>query len=123
MQWVKHMTTPKEAMQLYETYIGNGFASVKRLIDDQAVFWFNDGSFNGLDAIQGAFEKTAESLKEEKYWLTDKNWIADNVCLYQFNWEAVVDGQKTCGCGRGTTVFKELGGEWKIAHEHLSSNP
>lgn len=117
------MSTPKETMELYEANIGNGFDSLRHLIDDQAVFWFNDGSFKGIESIKKAFEKTAAVLKEEKYWLSDKKWIAKNVCLYQFNWEATVDGKRVRGCGRGTTVLEEIEGNWKIVHEHLSEKP
>ncbi len=117
------MRTPEETLRLYEERIGGGFENVRDLIDEHAVFWFTSGTFKGIETIKEAFERTAAKLKSEKYWLSDKQWVASNVCTYRFNWTATVDGKPVQGEGRGTTVLKEIDDKWKITHEHLSKFP
>ena len=91
------------------------------------MFWFNDGSFTGIDAIRRAFERTWAGFASETYWLTDMRWIASGdvaaSCIYQFNWKARVDGQDASGIGRGTTVLRKGEYGWQIVHEHLSGMP
>ncbi len=51
--------TPVEFLRDYEQRTNtHRFAEVAPLIADNAVYWFNDGSFQGKDAIKQAFEKT-----------------------------------------------------------------
>ena len=120
--------TPQDALEQYEALINlHQFEAVAPLIAEDAVFWFNDGSFVGIEAIQGAFERTWRSFSDETYWLTDRRWIAvgDEAasCLYQFNWTATVSGNRASGIGRGTTVLRKTVDGWKIVHEHLSGVP
>ena len=44
-------------------------------------------------------------------------------CTYRFRWMAEIDGTPCVGEGRGTTVLRKEGREWKIVHEHLSRFP
>tara|TARA_R110000850_G_scaffold42454_30_gene108991 strand:- start:3918 stop:4289 length:372 start_codon:yes stop_codon:yes gene_type:complete len=120
--------TPEELLKEYEQSLSAQiFENVRPLIDDNAVFWFNDGSYHGLDLIEKAFTKTFNLIKEEKYWLTDLEWISKSdvaaSCHYQFNWEGIIHGEHGSGSGRGTSVMKKIGGSWKIVHEHLSRRP
>nr|WP_295892005.1 nuclear transport factor 2 family protein [uncultured Devosia sp.] len=120
--------TPQDVLKQYESRINlHQFDAVASLIADDAVFWFNDGSFAGHEAIRGAFERTWASLANETYWLTDLRWIAVGDvaagCIYQFNWKATIDGREASGVGRGTTVLGKGAGDWQIVHEHLSGMP
>jgi ketosteroid isomerase-like protein len=120
--------TPLDLLKQYESRINlHQFDAVAPLIAADAVFWFNDGSFVGTDAIRGAFERTWAGLANETYWLTDMRWIASGdvaaSCIYQFNWKASVDGQDASGIGRGTTVLHKGADGWQIVHEHLSGMP
>jgi hypothetical protein len=49
--------TPEEFMQVYEKSASHRFDEVDPLIADDAVFWFNDGSFSGKDSIRKAFSQ------------------------------------------------------------------
>lgn len=120
--------TPHDLLEQYEARINlHQFDAVAPLIADDAVFWFNDGSFVGTEAIRRAFERTWAALADETYWLTDRCWVAMGqdaaCCLYQFNWKATVSGRPTTGMGRGTTVLAMTADGWKIVHEHLSGLP
>ena len=113
--------------QYEEALATQDFSQIKPLISDEAVFWFNDGSFEGLREIEEAFDTSFSLIKEERYWISDENWVCvsdDNaVCVYQFNWEGLIDGDRASGFGRGTSVLSKINGEWKIVHEHLSAVP
>jgi ketosteroid isomerase-like protein len=120
--------TPQDVLKQYESRINlHQFDAVAPLIAEDAVVWFNDGSFAGHEAIRGAFERTWASLADETYWLTDLRWIAVGdvaaSCIYQFNWKTTIDGQEASGIGRGTTVLRKGANGWQIAHEHLSDMP
>ena len=100
-------------------------ARVVPLIAEDAVYWFSDGSYRGLDEIRGAIERTFGTIHDEKYEIKDLEWVvlaADHaVCRYRFSWTGVVDGQPRSGEGRGTNVIVKRDGAWKMQHEHLSS--
>jgi ketosteroid isomerase-like protein len=121
--------TPQDALKRYESLINlHQFDAVAPLIAHDAVFWFNDGSFAGHQAIRNAFERTWASLADETYWLTDLRWIAVGdvaaSCIYHFNWKSSVDGREISGSGRGTSVLRNTVADgWQIVHEHLSGMP
>ena len=101
------------------------FTNVKPLIASNAVYWFSDGSFVGIREIEQAFNRTWEAIKNEKYSLSNIEWVGITedlaVCIYEFQWQGKVDGRSIKGFGRGTNIIKKIGGEWKMIHEHLSS--
>lgn len=95
------------------------------LIVPDAVYWFSDGSYRGLEEIARAIEQTFAAIQDEVYEVKDIEWVvlaADHaVCRYRFCWTGVVDGQPRSGQGRGTNVIVKRDGAWKMQHEHLSS--
>jgi len=122
------MTSPAALLERYGTVINrHRFDDIAPLIAEDAVFWFNDGSFRGSDAIGAAFERTWARYPDEQYGLDDVTWIAVSAdaaaCLYRFRWTATVDGRPASGGGRGTTVMKRQPDGWRIVHEHLSAEP
>jgi len=120
--------TPEAVMAAYADLINqHDFSLLVPLIDPEAVFWFSSGSFTGIDAIRGAFERTWQRLENETYWLENLIWIADGdtaaSCTSRFCWRAMVDGKDAEGSGRGTTVLIRRAESWRIIHEHLSPYP
>ncbi|WP_105405125.1 DUF4440 domain-containing protein [Neorhizobium sp. T7_12] len=119
---------PQDHMKLYETRINlRRFDEVEPVISPEATFWFTDGTHSGIAEIRAAFEETWRNLQNEIYWLEDVTWIAVGAeaasCTYRFRWKADIDGKTFEGEGRGTTVLRKEGSEWKIIHEHLSRFP
>jgi len=117
-----------EHMKLYEAKINlHRFEEVEPLISPEAVFWFTDGTYQGVDEIRAAFERTWRELQGDAYWLENLEWITVDEtaasCIYRFCWRAQIDGQTFEGTGRGTTVLRRERGQWKIIHEHLSRFP
>jgi len=101
----------------------HNFDNVKKLIAEQAIYWFSDGSFQGFDSIRKAFENTWKKVMDEAYQIKNLRWIAISekaaACIYEFYWTGMIDGEKKSGNGRGTNVLVNDHG-WKIVHEHLS---
>ena len=119
---------PEDILKQYEHNINShDFDQLVPLISENAIFWFNDGSHVGIDAVRKAFENTWKSFPVDAYWLEDIAWVAAGEtaasCTYSFRWKAVIHGRETTGGGRGTTVFQKENNSWKITHEHLSQFP
>ena len=122
------MMTPADFLREYEEKTNtHRFDNLAPLIAEDATFWFNDGSFQGLEQIRAAFEKTWALIKDEHYAVENVQWIAVGqavaVCLYTFRWEGVIDGRRQSGTGRGTGVLRKEDERWVVAHEHLSPMP
>ena len=93
--------TPQDLLALYEERINlHRFDAVAPLIAADAVFWFNDGSFVGTEAIRAAFERTWNSLADETYWLTDLARIAVG------SPRPAVSVQLACCCGWSEGVWQ-----------------
>ena len=103
------------------------FDELVPLIADDATYWFTEGSYDGIDAIRAAVERTFATILDEVYTIEDLEWvaIADDlaVCRYRFRWSGVIDGESASGQGRGTNVVTKRNGAWKMLHEHLSRQP
>lgn len=96
-----------------------------KLVSDDAVFWFNDGSYSGRAAIKEALADVWRTIHNEHYELRDVRWLCQDgtcaVCIYTFHWSGSIEGKITHGQGRGTSVFRQEKGVWRIVHEHLST--
>lgn len=122
------MTTPVEFMSDYERRTNtHRFEEVAPLIADNAVYWFNEGSFQGIDAIKQAFEKTWATIENEHYAIENVQWLVSEkqvaICVYIFRWQGMVEGSQIQGVGRGTSVLQKINSHWKVIHEHLSAMP
>ena len=106
------------------------FALIHDLIDEQAVFRFNDGDFVGRAAIQAAFEKTWRgdpSVRKARFYLTDIVVLTTDVrtatATYTWTWEGAQGDRSFAIRGRGTRVLVADGDSFRIVHEHLSRWP
>lgn len=106
------------------------FNLIRHLIDERAVFRFNDGDFVGRDAIQAVFEKTWRGdpgVKKARFYLSDivvlTTDAASATATYTYNWEGSQAGRTFTITGRGTRVLRFEQGEFRIVHEHLSRFP
>ena len=118
----------RSLLEQYEKQINtHDFKDVSTFISEDAIFWFSNGSYEGISAIKAAFEKTWALIQEETYWLSDIKWLSDNLesaaCVYTFHWKGKISGNMREGSGRGTSVLQKQNGGWKIVHEHLSNFP
>jgi len=118
----------KALLEKYETEINkHDFNLVQPMISADCKFWFTSGTHEGLEEARQAFQKTWGLIKEETYWLTDIEWLAESeaaaVCVYTYHWRGTINGQLGEGKGRGTSCFRKEADGWKIVHEHLSRFP
>lgn len=103
------------------------FQHVRKLLHKDAVYWFSDKTCSIPDEIQRYFENSWNTINEEIYGAQDVSWIAEDentaTCLYTYTYEGYFNGKFVQGSGRATNVFvKNESEEWKLIHEHLSSN-
>ncbi len=95
------------------------------MVDDQAVYLFsNETVHRGRGEIRKAIQHNFESIQDESYSTENLTWLAKSeevaVCVYDYAWNGVINGERLSGAGRGTTVLRRMNHEWKIVHEHLS---
>ncbi|HEY7116385.1 MAG TPA: nuclear transport factor 2 family protein [Tepidisphaeraceae bacterium] len=118
--------TPHQFMREYEAAGGSGdLDRMLRLIDDDAVYWFSDGTSHvGKRAVEAAIRRNFEAIEEETYRISEVVWVAQSAdfaaCVYRFEWSGIVRGQPASGRGRGTSVLARRGDSWVVVHEHLS---
>lgn len=103
------------------------FDQVAPFVAEDAIYWFTDGSFEGIDAVREAFAATWDAIRDETYTIEDLRWIAVSeaiaVCVYRFRSEGSTGGRPFVATGRGTNVLVKRNGAWLIVHEHLSNVP
>ncbi|NTJ63067.1 nuclear transport factor 2 family protein [Agrobacterium rhizogenes] len=120
--------TPDDVLRLYEEKLASHhFEDLAPLISAEAIFWFPNGTHNGIKEIQAALERTWQRLRNDRYWLEDVRWIVVGeiaaTCIYKYRWEAEIEGRSFKGQGRGTAILNKEDRDWKIVHEHLSRFP
>jgi ketosteroid isomerase-like protein len=97
----------------------------RELVAEDATYWFTDGSFEGIDAIVAAVQRTYEAIQDEVYTISDVEWVCASgdsaVARYRFRWTGFVAGEKRGGQGRGTNAMVKRDGRWQMVHEHLSA--
>jgi ketosteroid isomerase-like protein len=118
--------TPAEFLREYETSgrVG-GVEHTLRLIDDNATYWFSDGTSHvGKAAIERAIRRNFDLIQDETYRISNVVWVAQSAdiaaCTYRFDWSGVLHGASATGSGRGTAILARRGDSWAIVHEHLS---
>lgn len=118
--------TPAEFIREYETATrARGLEYLFSLIDEDAVYWFSDGSSHvGKAAVERVIRKNFETIRDEDYRIKDISWVAQSAevaaCTYHFDWSGMVRGAPATGSGRGTAVLARRGDSWVVVHEHLS---
>jgi ketosteroid isomerase-like protein len=121
------MTLTAEAfIEQYErTTNTHNLEATLSLIDEEAIYLFSNGTVHvGKEAIKSAIGRNFEAIQDEEYSITNLTWVAKTqelaVCVYDFAWSGMVNGETASGSGRGTSVLKRWGKSWKVVHEHLS---
>ena len=118
--------TPAEFMSEYaNSGRTGGLQYTLSLIDDDAIFWFSDGTSHvGKDAVERVLRKNFELIENETYRISDIVWVAHSAdfaaCVYRFDWSGIVRGAPASGAGRGTSILARRADSWVVVHEHLS---
>ncbi|MDQ0225827.1 YybH family protein [Metabacillus niabensis] len=117
----------QDALKQYiEATNSHDFQNVKKVLHENALYWFTDKTCSTINEIQAYFENAWEVIKDEVYSANDVKWITvdDNTatCVYTYHYQGFHNGTFVSGSGRATNIFiKDSTNEWKLIHEHLSS--
>jgi ketosteroid isomerase-like protein len=121
------MTLTAEAFikQYERTTNSHDLEATLSLIDEEAIYLFSNETVHvGKEAIKKAIGRNFEAIQDEEYSIANLTWVAKTqevaVCVYDFAWSGTVNGEPASGSGRGTSVLKRSGENWKVVHEHLS---
>lgn len=119
--------SPTEFLRRYEAATcAHDLEGTLDLIAEDAIFLFSDHTSHvGKSAVRKVLAANFEAIRDEAYRLENLHWIASSddmaVCVYEYRWSGVIEGQPKSGRGRGTSVLRRENEAWLVAHEHLSA--
>lgn len=116
--------TPQQTMKKYEAALASQeWKNVEPLMHDDICVVFSTGTFKGKSEVKAAFERNFALIADEAYSISELFWAFQGgdsaICLYNFHWQGVINGQLRSGGGRGTSVLVKMADGWKIVVEHL----
>lgn len=118
--------SPKNLLKQYENALASqNWNAVEPLMHKDICVTFSNGTYKGIDEVRSVFERNFSSIKEEQYSISNIHWVHSTdthaICLYDFHWEGMINGEHCSGGGRGTSVLIYSDKKWKIITEHLGS--
>lgn len=116
--------TPQSQLNQYEKALSTQqWENISPFMHPDICVTFSEGTHKGITAVEAAFRKTFDLIKDETYTISNIHWIHEDenfaVCLYNFHWSGLINGQMASGGGRGTSVLVNENGNWLILTEHL----
>lgn len=119
--------TPESLLKQYELALSSqSWGRVEPLMHKDVCVTFSNGTFKGISDVRSVFVSNFSSIKDEEYKISNVHWAykseTEAVCLYQFNWKGIIDGEMCSGAGRGTSVLVFDDQRWQIITEHLGPN-
>lgn len=119
--------TPESLLKQYELALSSqSWGRVEPLMHKDVCVTFSNGTFKGISDVRSVFVSNFSSIKDEEYKISNVHWAykseTEAVCLYQFNWKGIINGEMCSGAGRGTSVLVFDDERWQIITEHLGPN-
>jgi len=116
--------SPEAYIAAYEAAMATQqWENVAPMIHDNCTVTFNDGTYVGKPAVEGAFRKTFNLIQDETYRMTNVHWVQKEaesaVLIFIFEWSGIINGEPASGSGRGTSVLTRESGNWQLLSEHL----
>lgn len=101
------------------------FRQVRHMIHPDALFRFNDGDFQGIEAIKTAFENTwAHDIQDEQYQLSNIDAVhldrLSATVTFNYRWSGITAKGPMEIFGRGTQVIIATEDGLQVRLEHLS---
>jgi len=118
--------TPEETLAAYTRAADDhDLEGMLSFVAEDATYLFSNGACHtGRQAVREAIARNFAAIRDETFQIDRVRWLARTeglaACVYEFRWTGVIDGERTGGGGRGTTVLRPRGDGWEIVHEHLS---
>lgn len=118
------MDTPEEFLAAYEQALATQeWEQVAPLIHERCTAVFSENTYRGKSEVEQAFRRTFNLIQDETYRISNIQWLDRSeeyaICLYDFAWSGIINGQAASGGGRGTAVLKWGDGRWQLLCEHL----
>jgi len=118
------MDTPEEFLAAYEQALATqDWEQVAPLIHERCTAVFSEDTYIGKSEVEQAFRRTFNLIQDETYRISNIQWLDRSgeyaICLYDFAWSGIINGQPASGGGRGTAVLKWEDGRWQLLCEHL----
>jgi len=123
----KGASSPKACMAAFiDALLRRDIDAALALLTDDVVFFYSNGTaLWGKEAFATTMTANWKLVSDYKYATLDSLWIeeADTaaVVIYNFSWTGVAGGNNVGATGRGTRVFRNERGGWRLAHEHLTA--
>ena len=99
------------------------WTKVEPLIHPEATIIFTTGTHVGHSEIQRAFQHNFDSIQDDTYSIENIHWVHSDennaTCIFEYQWEGVVNNRLVSGRGRGSMVLIKEDGAWKLLLEHL----
>lgn len=118
--------TPDALIEAYERATNShDLEATLALVAEEAVYLFSNQAVHvGKEEIARALQRNFDLIQDETYSTAGLTWLVETeevaVCVYDYAWTGTIHGKPASGSGRGTTVLRRFGQEWKVIHEHLS---
>ena len=117
-------TSPEEFLTAYEkALVTQEWEEVAPLIHERCTAVFSEGTYRGKGEVEEAFRRTFNLIQDESYTIGNVQWLDSSeeyaICLYDFAWSGIINGQAASGGGRGTAVLTWEDGRWQLLCEHL----
>lgn len=115
---------PEQFVEEYEKALSSQqWENVAPLVHPDCTVTFSSGTHKGVTAVEKAFRRNFESIKNESYAMKDLYWVhkTDALAVYTFtfHWSGLIHGKAASGSGRGTSCLVRNGGSWLLVTEHL----
>jgi hypothetical protein len=97
-------------MKEYEKALASQkWGEVEPLKHNDVCVIFSSGTYRGKVEVQKAFENAFNTIKDEDYSISNIYWvligIESAICISNFHWTGLINGQPSSGGGRGTSVL------------------
>lgn len=120
--------TPEQFLAAYEQALATqAWEQVEPLIHENCTAVFSEDTYIGKAAVAQAFRRTFQLIQDETYAIRNLHWLDRSdeyaICLYDFAWSGIINGQPASGGGRGTAVLKREDDRWQLLCEHLGPAP
>jgi ketosteroid isomerase-like protein len=118
------MSSPEDFLAAYEAALAaQEWEQVAPLFHESCTAVFTENTFIGKSQVEQAFRRTFNLIQDETYTISNVRWLDRSdeyaICLYDFAWSGIINGQRAAGGGRGTSVLKWENGRWQLLCEHL----
>lgn len=100
--------------------------NVAPIIANNALIIFSTGEvLKGKDAIQKAFTRNFELIKNDTYTIKNITWLFEKTDLasyfFDYEWSGMINKEKITKNGKGICTIQLINGHWQLIAEQLTN--